>query len=49
MEDMRELGGGGGLEVHHRLWTWEELLVRECSLLLSHVHLQEDIIDLWQW
>lgn len=30
------------------LWAWEEELVRECSLLLSYVHLQEDTVDLWQ-
>lgn len=25
-----------------------EELVRDCSLLLSYVHLQEDTVDLWQ-
>ncbi|AES78889.1 hypothetical protein MTR_7g050660 [Medicago truncatula] len=41
VEDMRELGGGGGLEVHHRLWTWEELLPTK-DILVTRGVLQAD-------
>jgi len=40
--DMRELGWGDegeGWRWRRRLWVWEEGMVRECTLLLSNLHL----------
>ena len=48
--DMRELGWGEdeeGWRWHRRLWVWGEEMVRECSSLLSNVHLQVDTVDTW--
>jgi hypothetical protein len=41
--------GGNAWGWRRRLLAWEEESVRECSLLLSNVILQENIQDHWRW
>lgn len=52
VEEMFSLGveeGGETWQWRRRLWDWEEDLVRECRLLLSHVVLHFSISDRWNW
>ena len=52
VEKMRRLLGavGGGERVwRRRLLAWEEESVRECSMLLLNVVLQDTIEDTWRW
>jgi len=52
VEDMAKLGwevGGHSWVWRRRLMAWEEESVRECSVLLSNVVLQENIQDHWRW
>jgi len=52
VEDMAKLGwevGGHSWVWRRRLMAWEEESVRECSILLSNVVLQENIQDHWRW
>ena len=49
---MAKLGwevGGHSWVWRRRLMAWEEESVRECSVLLSNVVLQENIQDHWRW
>jgi len=51
-EDMRRIlgadGGGEGLW-RRRLLVWEEECVRECSVLLHNIVLQDNVHDVWRW
>ncbi|XP_024630811.1 uncharacterized protein [Medicago truncatula] len=52
VEEMATLGweeGGDAWKWRRRLWYWEEVMVGECSLLLSNVVLQVSISDRWRW
>jgi len=40
---------GRCLDVGRRLLAWEEECVRECSVLLDNVVLQDVITDRWKW
>jgi len=41
--------GGRAWEWRRRLLAWEENSVRECSLLLHNIVLQENVADSWRW
>ena len=41
--------GGGAWMWRRRPLAWEEECVRECSVLLFNVVLQDVIIDRWKW
>jgi len=41
--------GGRGWVWRRRLLAWEEDSVRECTLLLSNVVLQDHVSDAWRW
>jgi len=48
--DMQALGWGEGDEVWtwcRRLLTWEEELAKECSMIISNIHLQVEVTDRW--
>jgi len=50
--EMRHLVWGEGGEAwkwYMRLWAWEEDLLRECSVLLNSIILQDDVNDRWLW
>jgi len=52
VEEIWRLGwseGGGAWSWRRRLLAWEEESVRECSLLLLNVVLQENVTDTWRW
>lgn len=52
VEEMAVLGweeGGNTWVWKRRLLAWEEECVRECSVLLSNVVLQDHIQDSWRW
>ncbi|KEH35521.1 hypothetical protein MTR_3g093740 [Medicago truncatula] len=52
VEEMWRLGwieGGRVWVWRRRLLAWEEDSVRECSLLLHNVVLQENVTDTWRW
>jgi hypothetical protein len=50
-EMVRVMGADGGREClwRRRLLAWEEEKVRECSMLLHNIVLQENIDDTWRW
>jgi hypothetical protein len=52
VRDMERCGWGFGGRAwvwRRRLFAWEEESVRECSLLLHNISLQDTIIDKWRW
>jgi hypothetical protein len=52
VEEMWRLGwsdGGRAWVWRRRLFAWEEESVRECSLLLHNIVLQDNVTDKWRW
>jgi len=52
VEEMWSMGWGDGGEAwvwRRRLLAWEEESLRECTILLSNIVLQDDVIDSWRW
>ena len=52
VEEMARHGweeGGGAWVWRRRLFAWEEECVRECSVLLHDIVLQEHLPDRWRW
>jgi len=41
--------GGDARVWRRRLLAWEEESVSECSSLLCHIVLQDNVIDRWRW
>jgi len=52
VEEMWRLGwmdGGSGWVWRRRLLAWEEESMRECSVLVHNVVLQDNVSDTWRW
>jgi len=52
VEEMEREGwgeGGGAWSWRRRLFAWEEASLRECSLLLHNIVLQDSVTDKWRW
>ena len=52
VEEMWRLGwgeGGAAWVWRRRLLAWEEESVRECSVLLHNIVLQDEVNDTWSW